>query len=418
MSNRKTPKTIFVSGIDTDAGKSYATAWLASRMMARGLRVVTQKFIQTGNTGESEDILLHRKLTGTGPLPEDKEGLTAPLILSYPASAQLAARIDGVEIDFNVIDKARIELEKRYDRVLLEGAGGLMVPVTNDIFTIDYVASRHLPLVLVTNSRLGSINHTVLSLEAIRTRGIELLGVVYNHHFDTAPEIAADSRRFVEQYLRTHFPGSEIWDMPSMDKSATQKPDITISKEVVAAMPAVRFGGSIHVVDSGEAFERAMQYLERQTVVGFDTETRPSFRKGQLNNVALVQLSTDDHAFLFRSCVIGIPPRLRKFLEDSAVSKVGLSVKDDFTALRRVVPSFNPAGFIELQQLAHKRGIAENSLQKIYAILFGERISKGQRLTNWEASELTAPQCQYAAIDAWASLQCYNRLESSEPVYL
>ena len=167
-------ETLFISGIDTDAGKSYCTAWLARQMMDRGLTVITQKFIQTGNVGRSEDIELHRRLTGTGPLPEDADLTTSPVIFSYPASAQLAARLDGREIDLSAIDRSRELLAGRYDVVLIEGAGGLMVPITDDFLTIDYVTSRHLPLALVTNGVLGSINHTILSLEAIAARGFEL----------------------------------------------------------------------------------------------------------------------------------------------------------------------------------------------------------------------------------------------------
>lgn len=208
--------TYFVSGIDTDAGKSYATAWLALRFVSHGLKVITQKFIQTGCTGFSEDIVLHRRLTGTGELPEDREGLTAPIIFSYPASAQLAAAIDGCEINLARVDKALSELQKAYDVVLVEGAGGLMVPLTDTKFTIDYIKSRQLPVILVTNARLGSINHTVLSLEALRNRNIELSAVVFNHHFDRDEIIAADTRRFIGQYVVKYFPESEVLDMPSM----------------------------------------------------------------------------------------------------------------------------------------------------------------------------------------------------------
>lgn len=206
------PKTIFISGIDTDAGKTFATAWLARRIADEtGRSVITQKFIQTGNVGSSEDIEAHRRLTATGPFPEDAEGLTAPLIFSYPASAQLAARIDGREIDLGIVDRAREELERRYDHLLVEGAGGLMVPITDDFFTIDYVASRKLPVALVTNSRLGSINHTVLSLEAIAARGIELHSVIFNHYFDGASEvIAADTRDFIRRYISVRFPEAQF----------------------------------------------------------------------------------------------------------------------------------------------------------------------------------------------------------------
>ncbi len=203
-------ETIFISGIDTDAGKTYATAWLARRLMDSGKSVITQKFIQTGNTGRSEDIERHRELTGTGMLPEDAEGLTAPVIFSYPASAQLAARIDGREIDLHVIERATAALAERYDTVLIEGAGGLMVPITDTYFTIDYVREHRLPIVLVTNGILGSINHTILSLEAIASRGIELRAVIYNTFFDKDKVIADDTRGFIERYVARHFPKADF----------------------------------------------------------------------------------------------------------------------------------------------------------------------------------------------------------------
>lgn len=131
-------RALFISGIDTDAGKTYATAFLARRMMDEGLTVATQKFIQTGCRDTSEDIEAHRRLVGCAPLPEDAEGITAPIIFSYPASAQLAAAIDGREIDLGLVDASTALLLERYDRVLVEGAGGLMVPIRDDLFTIDY----------------------------------------------------------------------------------------------------------------------------------------------------------------------------------------------------------------------------------------------------------------------------------------
>lgn len=206
----------FISGIDTDAGKSYVTGYLAARMMKDGQKVITQKFIQTGNTGFSEDIDLHRKLMGTGMLPEDLDHTTAPVIFSYPASAQLAARLDGHEIDLDAIDSATTRLKELYDIVLIEGAGGLMVPVTDDFFTIDYVSSRRLPLMLVTNGVLGSINHTILSLESVKARGIELVALLYNEHFDTDKVIAEDTRGFLRRYLSRHFPAARFATVPSL----------------------------------------------------------------------------------------------------------------------------------------------------------------------------------------------------------
>lgn len=206
----------FISGIDTDAGKSYVTGHIARRLMEEGKSVITQKFIQTGNTDFSEDIELHRRIMGTGLLPEDIDRTTAPIIFTYPASAQLAARIDGREIDLGLVDRSASILSDRYDVVLIEGAGGLMVPVTDDIFTIDYIASRHIPLILVTNGVLGSINHTILSLEAVKARGIELAAVIYNEHFDSDAVIAADTRGFICRYVARHFPTARFATVPTI----------------------------------------------------------------------------------------------------------------------------------------------------------------------------------------------------------
>lgn len=202
-------EVIFISGIDTDAGKTYMTGAYARMLMEQGRKVITQKFIQTGNEEFSEDIEVHRKIMGTGLLPEDVEHLTAPIIFSYPASAQLAARIDGKIINTNVIAEATAQLAARYDTVLIEGAGGLMVPITDNYFTIDYVKEHELPVILVTNGVLGSINHTVLSLEAIKHRGIKLKGVIYNTFFDKDKIIAEDTSEFIGRYLVENFPDAE-----------------------------------------------------------------------------------------------------------------------------------------------------------------------------------------------------------------
>lgn len=207
----------FISGIDTDAGKSYCTAWYARELMQRGLRVITQKFIQTGNTGHSEDIDLHRRLTGTGYLPEDKEGLTMPEIFSYPCSPHLAARIDKRPIDFEKIERATRELSHRYDTVLVEGAGGLMVPLTEDFLTIDYIAEKQYPLIFVTSGKLGSINHTLLSFEAIKNRGIALDTVLYNLYPTVEDKtIQEDTMKYIKQYLSKHFPGTKFEVVPEI----------------------------------------------------------------------------------------------------------------------------------------------------------------------------------------------------------
>ena len=205
----------FTSGIDTDAGKSYATGYLAKCLNDNGKRTITQKFIQTGNTGHSEDIDLHRKIMGTGYTPEDRDFLTMPEIFSYPASPLLASRIDKRKIDFDKINAATRRLSSLYDIVLVEGAGGLMVPLTESMLTIDFIKESGYPLVFVTSGKLGSVNHTLLSFEAIERRGIEVAAVMYN----LFPEIEDttirdDTREYIKQYMRLHFPDVLFIEVP------------------------------------------------------------------------------------------------------------------------------------------------------------------------------------------------------------
>ena len=189
---------------------------------------------------------------------------------------------------------------------------------------------------------------------------------------------------------------------------------IAISKETVAEMPVVEYPGEITLVDTPEMARIALRELTRARVVGFDTETRPSFHRGHMHNVALMQLSTDDHCFLFRLNILGISEPLRKFLEDPEIIKIGLSVHDDFSVMRRLVDDLDPQGFIDLQEYVKFFHINDISLQKIYAIVFREKISKNQRLTNWEAPVLTEQQQRYAAIDAWACLRLYRTFRSGQ----
>lgn len=208
----------FISGIDTDAGKSYCTAWLARRLAESGKRVITQKFIQTGNVGHSEDIDLHRRIMGSDYLPEDREGLTMPEIFSYPCSPHLAARIDRRPIDFQKIEQATDELARRYDIVLVEGAGGLMVPLTEEYLTIDYIADHRYPLLFVTSGRLGSINHTLLALEAIRQRSISLHTVLYNLYPTVEDKtIQEDTMCYIRTHLQKHFPDTRMLEVPELN---------------------------------------------------------------------------------------------------------------------------------------------------------------------------------------------------------
>ncbi len=188
-------------------------------------------------------------------------------------------------------------------------------------------------------------------------------------------------------------------------------PKIAIDKTVVATLPVVTYPGRVHVIDSTHNLDAAVRVLENSPLVGFDTETRPSFKRGDHHKMALIQLGNLDDCFLFRVNKIGVPDRLAQYLANPDLPKVGLSTQDDFNGLRRI-SDVKPAGFTELQKMVGQWGIQDISLQKIYAILFGEKISKGQRLTNWEAPTLSPAQQQYAAIDAWACIRIYNHLTS------
>lgn len=214
----------FVSGIDTDAGKSYATGFLAREWNKNGRRTITQKFIQTGNVGHSEDIDLHRQLMEIPFTEEDKEGLTMPEIFSYPASPLLASRLDNRPIDFDKIKRATETLSERYDTVLLEGAGGLMVPLTEELLTIDYIAREQYPLIFVTSGKLGSINHTLLSFEAIQKRGIVLDTVLYNLYPTVEDKtIQEDTMNFIRQWLKKYFPQTQFMVVPEIQLPANGK---------------------------------------------------------------------------------------------------------------------------------------------------------------------------------------------------
>lgn len=188
----------------------------------------------------------------------------------------------------------------------------------------------------------------------------------------------------------------------------------TITKAEVASMPVAQFSGRLFLIYTEEGAERAVEYLKTQRLVGVDTETRPSFRKGTSHKVALLQIATEDTCFLFRLNKIGMPPFLQDFLMSDTL-KVGLSLKDDFMMLRRRKDVHAEEGnWIDLQNYVGRFGIDDRSLQKIYANLFGQKISKSQRLSNWEAETLTESQLNYAATDAWACVKIYNCLAELE----
>lgn len=194
-----------------------------------------------------------------------------------------------------------------------------------------------------------------------------------------------------------------------MMSTKNRKYYLSIPKETLSTLEAEHFDGQITVVDSPEKVEPAIDQLRKYRIIGFDTETRPSFKKGQSNNVSLIQLSTPKHCFLFRINKIGMVKPLIDLLEDPVLFKVGLSIHDDFLNLNKIC-TLSPSGFIDLQQYVKTIGIIDNSLTRIYGIVFNKRISKGQRLTNWEAPDLTKQQQAYAALDAVACLRIYSEI--------
>ena len=188
----------------------------------------------------------------------------------------------------------------------------------------------------------------------------------------------------------------------------------TIDNDSVAALPAARFDGRIIVVDSEEMVDAACQELERCDIIGFDTETRPSFRAGVGYKVSLLQLSTPTTCFLFRLCRIRLSNRILKILGSRRILKIGADVTGDIRALH-ALREFKADGFVDLQNEASRWGIEEKSLRKLSAIVLGERVSKAQRLSNWEAGVLTEQQRDYAATDAWVCIKILEELQRTTP---
>jgi dethiobiotin synthetase len=197
-------KIFFVTGIDTNIGKSYATGYLARKSALEGNSVITQKLIQTGNNSISEDIIIHRKIMGIELLPEDLTGITCPVVLSYPASPHLAARIDKVNIDLEKIRLSTATLRKKYDVTFIEGAGGIMTPLTENYSTLDYIRDEQFPVFVVTSPKLGSINHTLLTLEICRYTNIYVMGVVYNMFEIEDDLICEDTREYIKSYIKKY----------------------------------------------------------------------------------------------------------------------------------------------------------------------------------------------------------------------
>lgn len=183
----------------------------------------------------------------------------------------------------------------------------------------------------------------------------------------------------------------------------------SFDKKLIADLPVVSFPGRIIVILTPGETERAVRFLLSQPLLGIDTETRPSFKRGDQHTVSLLQVSTPDTCLLFRLRHTGFTPALKAFLEDKTVTKVGLSLTDDINSLHHL-GDFTPGRFIDIQHIVKEVGIEDLSLQKLYANLFRQKISKRQQLSNWDADILTERQKLYAATDAWACINIYNEL--------
>lgn len=209
-------KTYFITGIDTDAGKTIITGAIARYLLDKGVNVITQKLAQTGCVGQSDDILVHRRMMGSELFPEDKDGLTCPYIFPFPCSPHLAASMEKKRIESDRLKAATDELVSRYECVLLEGVGGLMVPLNDELLLIDYVKGCNYPVILVTSGKLGSINHTLLSLDACAHRNIRVVGLVFNHFGATDPVIIADTISVFRKKLNDYYPEAKMVEVPVM----------------------------------------------------------------------------------------------------------------------------------------------------------------------------------------------------------
>ena len=185
----------------------------------------------------------------------------------------------------------------------------------------------------------------------------------------------------------------------------------TIDKEELKKLPLQAFPGTIHVVDSMAGLKKYLPVLKKEKVLGFDTETRPTFKKGQVNQISLVQIATTFHAFLFRISALNLPDLLIEFFEDDSIIKVGAALHDDLIDLRKI-RDFKAGGFLDLQKYVEAFGIENKGVAKLAGIVLGIRISKNQQLSNWDAEKLNTAQKAYAAMDAWVCLKIYQELQT------
>jgi len=208
-----------VTAIDTDAGKTIVTGLLAKYMLDKGDDVITMKMAQTGCVERSEDIEMHRKIMDMPWQDLDEDGTSCPYLFPFPASPHLSAQMVDTEINPAKIKTAYQTLQKQYSNVLLEGVGGLMVPLNPKTLLVDFIKELNTPVILVTSGRLGSINHTLLSLEVLKSKGIPLYGIIYNHYPVSDPSITKDSAKIIKQHLLCYYPDALWGEVPELNTS-------------------------------------------------------------------------------------------------------------------------------------------------------------------------------------------------------
>lgn len=213
---------IAISGIDTGVGKTVVTGLLARALLKAGRNVITQKPVETGGSGVSEDILRHREVMGTPLQRVDRDGTTCSYLFSHPASPHLSAALENKTVDVSVIDRATTRLQAEYDIVLMEGAGGLLVPLNEELLFADFLQERSYPLILVSSGRLGSINHTLLSIEACRIRGLRLKGLFYNVTGSSDAVIAQDTLKVLRHALEKYGYRCPVIEIPDIGEDCPE----------------------------------------------------------------------------------------------------------------------------------------------------------------------------------------------------
>lgn len=206
-------------------------------------------------------------------------------------------------------------------------------------------------------------------------------------------------------------PGIPMTKKKFMERTNSYPYFKAVEDEFVKSLPVRTFPGTIHLIDHPSAFDGIRQILSGESLLGFDTETKPSFKKGRFHQVALLQLSTCDQAFLIRLNKVRLPGFIIDVLEDPGIIKVGVALKDDLVGLKKI-SDLDPDGFVDLQQFVKQYGIEDNGLKKLVANVLGFRISKRSQTSNWEQDSLTREQLEYAATDAWVCHQIYESLRN------